>query len=53
MSRPMIDDIKEAAGIPTFVLDGDILDQRIASGNVLRAKLTEYLTMIKNKIHPR
>ena len=49
MSRLMIDDIKEAAGIPTFVLDGDILDQRIASGNVLRAKLTEYITMIKNK----
>jgi benzoyl-CoA reductase/2-hydroxyglutaryl-CoA dehydratase subunit BcrC/BadD/HgdB len=49
MSRLMIDDIRESAGIPTLILDGDILDQRIASGNVLRAKLSEYLTMIQKK----
>jgi benzoyl-CoA reductase/2-hydroxyglutaryl-CoA dehydratase subunit BcrC/BadD/HgdB len=48
ISRIIADEIKNRLGIPTLMLDGDLLDSRVASSSQLKAKLQEYFGMLGN-----
>jgi len=43
------DEITEAIDCEFFILDGDLLDYRIVSSDQLRAKLNEFMNMLKSK----
>lgn len=46
ISRIISDEIKNELGIPTLILDGDILDPRVASSAQMKSKLQEYFEML-------